>query len=104
MIKAFAAGHRLVVDERRIFAGSRVTIVAEKVHGLVIAEDDDDPAAGCRASAWSWRRLRTIFSEVRSAIGDVAKLNERLRPSGPMARPVATPAALAMSVHAWKSP
>ena len=44
-IYSLAASGGVAVGEGGIFAGRRVAVVAEQVHRLVIAEDDDDPAA-----------------------------------------------------------
>src|SRR5207245_2404830 len=75
VIDAITASSGLGVDEGCILACGRVSVVAKDIHRLMIAEDDDDPAA------LAWRFLLQLleiaddFERVRPAIGDVAHLD-----------------------------
>ena len=68
---------RAVVGEGGIFAGRRVAEVAEQVHRLVVAEDDDDTAARARGLRLEFLKTADDEERVRLAVGDVAELDQR---------------------------
>ena len=104
-VDAVAARGRLAVGEGGIFARRRVAVVAEQVHRLVVAEDDDRPCRRARgASRCSCCRLRTIFSESGSRSVMSPSWTRMVLPPAQWPLASMSPAPRAMSCHALKSP
>ncbi len=99
-VKSARAARPPAVDECRIFARRRVTEVAEHVHRFVIAEHDDDPAAGLGASAWSCWRLRMILSESAPRSVMSPSWTRTVLPPAQWFAASTSPAARAMSIQA----
>src|SRR5207253_1249435 len=84
-IDAVAASGGLSVRECGIFAGGRVAIVADEVHGLMIAEDDVHLATLASSFPLQLLEVADDLKRIRPTIGDVPKLHEDSLATRPMA-------------------
>ena len=85
LIDAVAARGGIAVGEGGIFARRRVAVIAEEVHRLVVAENDDDLAAGARRFFLQPLQAADDQKRIRPAVGNVAHLHEDCPARGPMA-------------------
>src|SRR5215471_18573785 len=82
-IYRLAAFGRSLVGKGCIVPGRHITEVSGDIHGLVIADENDDLASGALCFALQPYEVQNDLERVRAEVDDVAGLNQGGVPAGP---------------------